>query len=138
VLALRFSRSRVAYAVVDPWEIRSAGTFARPRSLASAVRRLARREKPTVVVTSRAIAGAVSGALEGLGLTVQTVAPRRPPVLVARELFPELGWYAPTPDLERVTRTAIGHLLRSPITPRRYAHRSRRPAVRPVGVPTPR
>ncbi len=138
VLAVQVDRRRVAFAVADPWELRSTGAFTRTRSLPSALRRIARREKPTVVVASGAITALMPSALAGLGLTLVRTRARRPPALVARELYPELGWYAPTRELERVTLTAIGHALRSPITPRRYAHRSRRPAVRVVRNPTSR
>lgn len=138
VLALSVAPKRVAFAVVDPWEIRSTGTFVRPRSLPAAIRRLARREKPTVVVTSGISVGVLAGHLDRLGVEIRNAAARRPPAVVARQLYPELAWFAPTPALDHVTRAAIGHVLRSPITPRRYAHRSRRPAVHTVRVSSAR
>lgn len=130
MLAVELRRARLAFVVVDPWEVRSTGTLVAPRSLVASLRRVVRREKPTVIVASSTVATVAMKGVAGSGIAVAPPPRRCIPRMVAAELYPELAWYAPTPELARVARMAITHILRSPKTYRRYVHRSHRPTLR--------
>lgn len=127
VLALVPERGRLFFAAVDPWEIRSTGEL-RPRSGAQvlALRRLIRREKPTILVTdSKRLREALTRAAKVVGVPVLT-GPIAHVSASGRDLYPELPLYAPTPPLERVALLAIAALLHLPHVPTRpYAPRRR-------------
>jgi hypothetical protein len=125
VLAIVASGRRCAFAVVDPWEVRSTGSITVPtRSLPAALRRIIRREQPTLAVADRpGLTAALDRAARGLCPGVDARRLRVPPTAIARDLFPELPLFAPTPGLERAARLAIAAVLFAHIPTRPYAPR---------------
>lgn len=123
VLALALARHSLLCVVADPFEIRSAGsTPIRRRTLAEVVRRLVKREKPTVLVAQTPeLTGFVAPVAEELGLGIATGTYPRLPVSVATDLYPELPFHCPTPRLARLATFALSMLLHAPDHPRKYA-----------------
>ncbi len=125
VLAVTSARAGLAFAVLDPWEIRSTGAIAGGetlRALAAAILRLVRREKPTLVVTENAeLCAALVLRLGRRGIPVERRRARRIPMATATLLYPELLLYAPTVHLRRAAILAIDTILTIYPPPRRYA-----------------
>lgn len=123
VLALALARHSLLAVVADPFEIRSAAsTPIRRRTLTDAVRRLAKREKPTVITAQTPeLAQAIAPVAEELGLGVATGRYPRLPVSVAADLYPELPLHCPTPRLARLATFALSMILHAPDHPRKYA-----------------
>ena len=130
MLALYSNTRSLLWAVVDPWEIRGTGRLRpRPRSRTLALRLLIRREKATVLVAlGQHLPEVLQKAAGRQGPGVVIHIPRLPPSAIARDLYPELPMYAPTPALEIVTRLAIAVVLHSPVPTRPYAPRRHRAA----------
>jgi len=128
VLAVLRTRGHLAWAVADPWEIRSTGCMPSTRHCPTAITRIIRRERPTAIVLgSRSLAPVVGHAARGMGLGL--IRERVPPIPIpiARDLCPEFPLYAPTRSLERVTALAIAAVLHAQVPSRQYAkHRRRR------------
>lgn len=124
------NRAGLAWAVVDPWEIRGSGILAKSRSTIHAVRRLVSREKPTAIATNSA---PLARLLRNRGSRSEPALIQPPipalPLSIARDLYPEFAFYAPTRPLQRVTALAISAALHSPVTTRRYAHKRCRPSL---------
>lgn len=119
---------RLAWAVVDPWEIRGAGVIRTgARSRLASVRRLVRREKPSAVVTSSVPfhSALARGALR-FGPVV--LSPRSPniPRDIASDLYPEFDLCTPSALLRQAASLAITTCIYAPIPSRRYVHRRRR------------
>ena len=129
VLALVRSRKGFHYATADPWELRGAASVTcHDRALTPAVARLARREKPTLLVTKSS----------SLGMPVKRIGKRMaiavgsdhlpiPLPSVAEDLYPELRMRAPTPALAHVATLAIAAVLYAQAPSRKYAPRRNRP-----------
>jgi hypothetical protein len=134
VLAVCRARGGLQYAVADPWELRSAGSFpATTRAEALHLRRLVRREKPTVIVSGGAqLRALVCRIARRAGLGVLAKMPALPAETTARELFPELPLFAPTAALRRTALLAIAAALEAPIVPRHYATSRRHSLSRPA------
>ena len=129
VLAVARSRKGFHYAAADPWELRGTGAIAcHDRALTPAVTRLARREKPTLLVTEspslripvRRVAKHLTIAAGGGRLPI-------PARSIAEELYPELPMRAATPALSRVATLAIAAVLYAQAPSRKYAPRRNRP-----------
>lgn len=128
VLAIARGTRGLVFASADPWEVRSTGEV-RLRSTAGihALRRLIRREKPTVLVARDAeLTARLRRAAGRHGPGIVLHPPRLPHASIVRDLYPELPLYAPTRSLELVTRLAIAAALYSSIPIRRYAIRRHR------------
>jgi hypothetical protein len=125
VLALVRSRKGFHYATADPWEIRATGSIScHEQALTPAVARLARREKPTLLVSgSPSLRGPVRRAGKHLALAVGKDHLPIPPAFVAEDLYPELRMRAPTAALVRVATLAIAAVLYAQAPSRRYAPR---------------
>ncbi|MFI5298303.1 MAG: hypothetical protein ACHREM_09415 [Polyangiales bacterium] len=135
VLALARSRGQLLWVVVDPYEVRAAGDISvgtGTTSLTTVVRRLIRREKPTLVATPKlAVALDVRRITDARGLPLVSGCMPPLPVEVATDMFPELPLHCPSPRLTRLAAYAIAVTLHAPHQPRRYAKTLRqRAAVR--------
>jgi hypothetical protein len=128
--ALVRSRNGFHYSTADPWELRSVGTIVcHGRALSPAVFRVARREKPTLLVTrSPSLLGSARRAARRLGVTTGDAHLPIPPAAVAAELYPELPMRAPTSALQETATLAIAAVLYAQSSPRHYAPRRHRPA----------
>lgn len=130
VLALSRSPAGFTFAVADPWELRSAGEVScQEVSLSPAVLRVARREKPTLIVADPALLKPASRvalrlhvAILGNGVTQDLP---RLPLKIACDLYPELPLRAPTLGLAQVAGLAIAAVLYAdaPCPSRHYAPR---------------
>lgn len=131
ILAIVPCRGGIAWVVVDPWEIRGAGT-ARTQSRQATVRRLMRREKPSALVTSAASLHRIL-ARGGGRMDPTLLAPRSPniPPEIARDLYPEFDLYATTPSVRLAASLAITTCIYAPIPTRSYPLRRCR-ALRPA------
>ena len=134
VLAVTGTGAKIHFAVVDPWEVRSTGSLkVTARSRPHALRRVIRREQPTLVVTDRSVlAAALDRACRGLCPRSEARGLRVPPAAIARDLYPELPLFAPSPGLERAARLAIAAVLFAHIPIRPYAACRNRTAHDPV------
>jgi len=123
VLAVAQHGNKLLWAVADPWEIRGTGSAAlSARTTTLVLRRLVRREKPTLVVTAdKRLKGALRRAARSLGVPMTTKLPRLPSSPSARTPYPELCVLAPKASLERLCRLAIAIVLHSSIPIRPYA-----------------
>jgi hypothetical protein len=130
VLSLVRSRNGFHYATADPWELRGVGTVVcNDRAVSPAVLRVARREKPTLVVTrSPSLLVPARRAARRLGITNGDGRLPIPAASVAADLYPELPLRAPTPALREAAALAIGAVLYAQSAPRHYAPRRDRPA----------
>lgn len=133
-LAISVLPAVIAYAVVDPWEIRASGAVScRPRSRLAAILRLLRREKPTMIVTvGQALSPVLGRAARTADVPVAQARPPPLPVPVARELYPELATLV-APKLHPLAALAIAAVLHAPHLPRSYAlppHRRQAPVRR--------
>ena len=122
VLAIAPDSHRLLWAVADPWEIRGAGRVrcsagAQP----SAIIRLARRERPTVIVASRRIFKRLRFALGDIGVPFLPASFRIAPEPIAADMFPEIGIHAPTRALRKVAVQAISGALHGQFPSRNYA-----------------
>lgn len=130
VLAVTRSPTGIQYAVADPWELRSAGsTRCTAASLGPALLRIARREKPTLLVAEdQVLLKAVSRVALRLGVAVVTQALPKLPLAIAQDLYPELPLRAPTPGLAGAASLAISAVLYAepPIPSRHYAKTRRK------------
>jgi hypothetical protein len=127
VLAVARTDTRLFWAVVDPYELRGTGELeCSERAESRMLRRLIRREKPTVITTAD---GRLAEKAERIarGSLVPFVAPpaAHRPRRVDAELYRELPLFAPRRGLARVAALAIATVLQSPIPRRPYA-KSRR------------
>ena len=134
VLALTRVPRGVCFAVIDPWNVRSSGVchIAR-RSEPSAIRRLIARERPTALTArDEALLPALRRAITGTGVGIVTGTLPTLPVAVARDLYPELGRFAPTRALQRAAVRAIAAILHGNIPTRLYASSRQRTVLRPA------
>ncbi len=97
-MAIARRRRRLAWAVVDPVEIRSTGeTIVRRRGLALAIGRFVLAEKPTAIVAVRGL-GAIARAIAKRRRVPVVIAPRALlGAAAARDLYPEFPIFAPSP-----------------------------------------
>lgn len=133
-LALVPTKDGLAFAAIDPWEVRSVGELRRRSgSQVLALRRLIRREKPSLLVPgTRELAEALTRAARIIGVPVLRAPPAPVTRAWARALFPELRLFAPTRALERAALVAVAAVLQSPLTPRTYAACRRRTLPHPA------
>lgn len=122
VLAIAPDSHRLLWVVADPWEIRGAG---RPRcsirAQPSAVLRLARRERPTVIVAAHRNFKRLRHVLADLGVPFLPISfPIAPDPIVA-ELFPEIALHATTRALRKVAVAAVSAVLHGQFPSRNYA-----------------
>jgi hypothetical protein len=129
VLALVRSRKGFHYATADPWELRGTAAIAcHDRALTPAVARLARREKPTLLVTeSPSLRVPVKRVGKRMGIAVESDRLPIPSSSVAVDLYPELRMRAATPVLAQVATLAIAAVLYAQAPSRKYAPRRNRP-----------
>jgi hypothetical protein len=129
VLAFVRSRKGFHYATADPWELRGVGSVVcHDRALSPAVLRIARREKPTLLVTrSPGLRAPARRAAVRLDVTCGDGHLPIPTREVAADLYPELPMRAPTPALQEAATLAIAAVLYAQSSPRHYAPRCDRP-----------
>jgi hypothetical protein len=129
VLMVVPNAKRLLWAVADPWEMRGAGrlccTF---RAQASAIMRLVRRERPTVVVAPRR--GFKRLRFADLGVPLLPASFPIAPDPIARELFPEIAVHATTRALRKVAAQAISAVLHGHFPSRKYAITRHRTVLR--------
>lgn len=141
VLALSRSPTGIRYAVADPWELRSAGGIqCRDASVGPSLLRIARREKPTLIVVG---SGPGDAALKrpiarvALRLRIAMVTQALPglPLAIAQDLYPELPLRAPSPEVATVASLAISAVLYAerPVPSRHYAPKPSPRCHRPHG-----
>lgn len=141
VLAVARTPAGLHYATADPWELRSSGSLScREVSIAPALLRIARREKPTLLTVADAnlLRAAARVALH-LRIALVTQDIPRLPLAIAQDLYPELPMRAPTPPLARLAALAISTVLycEPPCPSRRYApkpHPRQSPHARRYGA----
>lgn len=122
VLAVAACRFGLRFAVVDPWEIRSAGfTRCSQSGRADAVRRLACREKPTALASTTRIRSALREVSKRHRLGVVSIDLPTLPLAIASDLYPELPLVAPAKTTQQVAVRAIAAVLHAHIPPRQYA-----------------
>ena len=122
VLAIAPDSRRLLWAVADPWEIRGAGRLrCSYRAQASAIIRLARRERPTVIVAPRRSFNRLSFALGDIGVPFLPASFPIAPEPIAAELFPEIALHATTRALRKVAVEAISAVLHGQFPSRNYA-----------------
>ena len=132
MLAIDRRGKRLAFLVLDPAEVRAAGTeVAPPGALYAVVTRLLRREKPSVIAAeSPVLAHRIRAACPPVPVVALRTAPADARVLAT--LFPEAAVFAPTPQLQRLARVALTVLLSTNvIPPRTYAPRCNPAPLRP-------
>lgn len=118
----------IAFAIADAHELRSCAIErCRPAARGLAIRRIIRREKPTIVTArSPSLVKVATRAARGLRLpVVDGSALPLPPPDCARDLLPGMAYQAPTRALEAVVRLALATVLHAEETHRTYAHRNR-------------
>lgn len=123
VLAVGLIPHGLAFAVIDPWVIRSSGRMrCREPSRGAAILRLIRREKPTsIIVSDSSLAPLAEHGAKACGIGFVQKRPMRIPTPIAKELYPELPLFAPG-HLSRIAALGISTVLhRNPIA-RKYAH----------------
>ncbi len=122
VLAVKIIPTGLAFAVVDPWMIRSSGrTRCRRHTRYSAILRIARREKPTAITTAdTTLIEIISRVAKRCGIAVIKKHVPRLPVAIATDLFPELPLFAPG-KLGRLAALAISAVLHVTPQSRLYA-----------------
>jgi hypothetical protein len=127
VLAVARNATRLFWAVVDPWELRGIGELECSERVESRMlRRLIRREKPTVITAlGERLAEKAERAARGTLVPFVTPPTAHRPRRTDAELYPELPLFAPRSELARVAALAIATVVHSPIPPRTYA-KSRR------------
>ena len=121
VLAAAGSRHGLRFAVVDPWEVRSAGLVKCDRaSRVDALRKLIRREKPTALAGTPSIRAELCEAFteSRLGVVTRDFPTLPPPV--AADLYPELVLVAPKIATQQVVVRAIAAVLHANIPTRHY------------------
>ena len=125
MLAVLRARKGFHYATADPWELRGVGTvICHDRALSPAVLRVARREKPTLLVTrSPSLRAPARRAARRLDVTCGDGRLPIPTPEVAADLYPELPMRAPTPALQEAATLAIAAVLYAQSSPRHYAPR---------------
>ena len=122
MLAIAPDSRRLLWAVADPWEIRGVGRIrCSTRSQPSAIIRLARRERPTVIVASRPIFKRLRFSLGDTGVPFLPASFRIAPGPIAADMFPEIAIHAPTRALRKVAVQAISGALHGQFPPRNYA-----------------
>ncbi len=128
VLALSAFAGGIRWAVADPWEVRGAGTVHASRITRSlAIRKLIRREKPTMLVSvSKSLAPLVARLGRELGLPGVVDSPPRLEPSIAGELYPELPMRAPTPRLAEIATAAVSVVLHADVSKREYENCRRR------------
>lgn len=128
VLAVAKRPPSLLWAVADPWELRGSGTLdCTKRSETLALRRLIRREKPTVIVAANdGLEDTVRRASRGSRVPFVRATTDLPPTRIAADLYPELPLFAPMRPLSRTARVAIATVLHSFPPPRPYAPRRHR------------
>ncbi len=134
VLALVQTVHGIAFAVLDPWELRSCGVErCKPPARQLAIQRIIRREKPTVVTANTPMLLRLAGLAAGR-LRVPVVAPDLPlpPSGIASDLVRGMAYQAPTRPLQKVVRLALATVLHSQETHRTYAPRIH-PTLRRAG-----
>ncbi len=122
VLAVGMISTGLAFAVVDPWVVRSTGrTRCRHRTRRAAILRLVRREKPTAIATANTpIIKIVEQVAMRCGIAVIEKRVPRLPVSIATDMFPELPLFAPG-KLGRLAAMAISAVLHITPQSRHYA-----------------
>jgi hypothetical protein len=127
VLALRPAPEGIAFAVCDPWELRSCG-IARCRSPARklAIRRIIRREKPTLLTAlDPELLRLIESISSRFGIPAVRGALQPPSVDQAQQLLDGMVTQAPTPTLQDTVCLALAVALSAPVTHRKYACRNR-------------
>ena len=127
LLALAPHPKGLAFAVCDPWELRSSGIQrCRVSTRRLAIRRMIRREKPTLVATrDPTLLPIVRAVASALRVPVDDVHHPLPSSDVARDLLPEMAHFAPTRSLQNVVRLAVSSVLHAEHASRPYASRHR-------------
>jgi hypothetical protein len=128
-LALVQTAHGIAFAVVDPWELRSCGVErCGPLARQLAIRRIIRREKPTVVTANTPPLIRLAGlATEHLRVPVVVPDLPLPPSDIARDLVRGMAYQAPTRVLQKVVGLALATVLHSQET-----HRTHAPRIHPT------
>lgn len=126
-LALVRVERGIAFAVCDPWELRSCGIqLCHASSRGLAIRRLIRREKPTVVVCrAPELLRAAGHVTRRIGIPVIRGRIEIPPLECAKDLLRHMAYQAPTPVLQEAVRLALATALSPDETHRTYAPRNR-------------
>ena len=134
VLAVKVIPTGLAFAVVDPWMIRSSGrTHCRSHTRLSAVLRIVRREKPTAITTSdTGIVETIGRVAAHCGIAVIKKRVPKIPVSIASDLYPELLLFAPG-RLGRLAALAISAVLHVTPQSRTYAPTRHNTAQRRAG-----
>jgi len=130
-LALAIHPKGLAFAVCDPWELRSSGIQrCRKPTRKLAIRRMIRREKPTLLTTrDPKLLPVVRDVASALRLPIDDGHHPLPSSDTARDLLPEMAHLAPTRSLRHVVRLAVSSVLHAEHISRPYASRDR-PALR--------
>lgn len=131
VLAIARNPRGLAWACVDPWDLRGAGLLLGPRRAEpTALRFLVRREKPTAIVAGSPAAHARCSRLaRRLRIPLVPAPSKMPPPATVRALYPALRLVAPRLELRQVALLAIAAVLHSEIPSRPYAPRRHRAPV---------
>jgi hypothetical protein len=123
VLAVAVIPTGLAFAVVDPWIVRSTGrTRCRRHTRRAAILRLVRREKPTAITTAdAALIEHITKIAKHCGIAVIKKRVPKMPVAIASDLYPELPLFAPG-KLGRLAALAISAVLHVTPQSRLYAN----------------
>jgi hypothetical protein len=141
VLAVSRSPTGLRFAVADPWELRVANAIdCREASLGPALLRIARREKPTLLVVGdgphdAALQRAAARVALWARISILTQALPALPLVIAQDMYPELPLRAPSPELARIAALAMSAVLYAecPVPSRHYAPRHSPRCHRPHG-----
>lgn len=122
MLAVATIPTGLAFAVVDPWVVRSTGQArCRRRTRRAAILRLVRREKPTALTTAdTSLLEIGSQVATHCGIAFLKERVPKLPVAIASELYPELPLFAPG-RLGRLAALGISAVLNRNPSPRTYA-----------------
>ncbi len=131
MLAVATIPTGLAFAVVDPWVVRSTGRARCQRETRSAaILRLIRREKPTAITTAESsLVDPLTEAAKRCGIPFIKKRIPKLPVAIASELYPELPLFAPG-RLGRLAALAISAVLNRTPSPRTYANTRHNPSER--------
>jgi hypothetical protein len=139
VLAVSRSPTGLRFAVADPWELRTASAVdCREVSLGPALLRIARREKPTLLVVGdgshdAALRRPAARVALWAGIAIMTQGLPALPQMIAQDMYPELPLRAPSPELAKIAALAISAVLYAerPVPSRHYVLRHPAPRHSP-------